>query len=443
MLDDGQQLDMEATPARMQRTRHRKAAMLLLFCGGLPTLATFLGFLGQLWWPFEILSNYRFQYALILVGVVIAAMFTRRVMWMLLLCLPLALNVVMIIPLYIPTPEQEVVLARMAEAAEANPPEPEELDDPNDTGMAQIIRYDDKAKILRNGLMWHVSDEPLTIMNLNMNVAERGSEHVMHLINDGKADIILAQSITESTLKQLSMHGTPYRIHNSLPREDGYGIALLSRVSLPPKIRIIQSQTIDLAPEDQGVPAIAATIQWFDRPIELLMVHLSGPWSPSGAKLYREQMQGIVKWVNEQNHPVIVVGDFNATPWAPNFADMLRKTGLINSQIGFGMQATWPASGGFPLGEIPVDHCLHSEQLVTIERGLGPTNGADHRPLIVKLNWLKPHEMPVSDEIPVVEEPAPVKPEKKNNKPDKVKPKAQATPKDKAKPKVQDKPKAE
>lgn len=407
MFDDGQQLDLEAAPPRLHRTRHRKAALLLIVSGGLPTAATFLSFLGLLWWPFEILSNFRAQYALILVGVMIALLFTKRFLWALLLLLPIAMNLALIVPLYIPTQKQMDVQARQViaklESEELQADEPQR--ERSDASMAQIIRYDEHAKVMRDGLMWHVADEPLMLMNLDMDVAERGSEHVMNLINDGRADIIVAQSVTETTLKQLSMHGTPYRIHNSLPRDDGFGIALLSRVSLPPKIRITDSQTVELSKDKLGPPAIKATVQWFDRRVQLLLVHLSGPWTPNNAKMYREQMSGIVQWVNAQDDPVIVMGNFNATPWSAHFSDMLQKTGLINSQIGFGIQPTWPASGGFPLGEIPVDHCLHSEQLVAVERGSGPTNGADHRPMIVQLSWLTPQEKP-SKENQALEEQA-------------------------------------
>ncbi|MFG0248900.1 MAG: endonuclease/exonuclease/phosphatase family protein [Phycisphaeraceae bacterium JB051] len=402
MRDDAQQLDLEAAPPRLYRSRHRKAAMLLLISGGVPALATFLGFLGLLWWPFDILANYRPQYALILVGVMLALFVTKRFLWGLLLLLPIALNVVLIVPLYIPTDQQIKVQERMLIQEQAKLAKAlangEDATPVRNTNTAQIIRYDEEAKVMRDGLMWHVSDEPLMIMNLDMNVAERGSEHVMNLINDGQADIILAQSITESTLKQLSMHGTPYRIHNSMPQDDDYGIAMLSRVSLPPKIRITASDTISLTNDKLSTPAITATVLWYDRQFQLLMVHLPGPWSPNGAKQYKKHIDGIVTWVNAQDDPVVVMGNFNATPWSAHFSDLLQKTGLNNSQIGFGIQPTWPASGGFPIGEIPVDHCLHSEQLVTVERGMAQTNGADHRPLIVKLNWLIPQEKPTKQE---------------------------------------------
>ena len=59
--------------------------------------------------------------------------------------------------------------------------------------------------------------------------------------------------------------------------------------------------------------------------------------------------------------------------------------GLINSQRGFGVQATWPVAGGFA-PRIPLDHCLHSPDLATVDRRMGPAVGSDHLPLVVVLD---------------------------------------------------------
>ena len=390
MIDDGQQLDLEAAPLGTTRSKKRTATWLLLISGGLPMVATLLGFLGLIGWPFELLANYRFQYALILTGVIIAAWMSKRWIWTALLCLPLALNLTLIVPLYLPTDLQIQAQATLSKTLAQKNQTPVD----NQTLANRITKYDTSQIFTLNGHQWRLTDEPLLIMNLNMNVAERGSEHVMRLINDGDADLILAQSVTQATLKKLSMYGMPYRIHSALPRDDGTGIALLAHVSLPPKIRITHTATLNLANNTLAPPAIEATLQWLNHPIRLLLVHLTNPWSSHGAKTHNQQIKSIVQWVNKQDYPVIVMGNFSMTPWAAHFSDLLRKTGLINSQVGFGIQPTWPANGGFPLGEIPVDHCLHSESLITIERGLGPTNGADHRPLILKLTWRDPHPFP-------------------------------------------------
>jgi endonuclease/exonuclease/phosphatase (EEP) superfamily protein YafD len=40
---------------------------------------------------------------------------------------------------------------------------------------------------------------------------------------------------------------------------------------------------------------------------------------------------------------------------------------------------------GNPLVRVQIDHLLHSPDLVTLDRRLGPRLGSDHAPLIVRL----------------------------------------------------------
>ena len=67
---------------------------------------------------------------------------------------------------------------------------------------------------------------------------------------------------------------------------------------------------------------------------------------------------------------------------------MQRAGGLVNSQTGYGPSPTWPSGLG-SVGMIPIDHLLHSEVFVTVDRTIGEANGSDHRPLIVELGLRK------------------------------------------------------
>jgi endonuclease/exonuclease/phosphatase (EEP) superfamily protein YafD len=60
--------------------------------------------------------------------------------------------------------------------------------------------------------------------------------------------------------------------------------------------------------------------------------------------------------------------------------------GLRNSQIGFGLQPTFPASSIGVL-RVPIDHLLHSQDLRVRDRRLGPALGSDHFSLIVDLEY--------------------------------------------------------
>lgn len=77
----------------------------------------------------------------------------------------------------------------------------------------------------------------------------------------------------------------------------------------------------------------------------------------------------------------MVLGDLNVTPWSHVFRDLLKRTGLIDSAQGWGIQPTWPS--GAVLLRIPIDHCLHSPDVAIVNREIGENVGSDHFPVIV------------------------------------------------------------
>jgi endonuclease/exonuclease/phosphatase (EEP) superfamily protein YafD len=80
---------------------------------------------------------------------------------------------------------------------------------------------------------------------------------------------------------------------------------------------------------------------------------------------------------------VVVTGDFNASTWSRGFSLVTGEASLVNSQRGFGVQASWPA--GYPLLSIPIDHLVHSRELTTVDRYLGESLGSDHLALFVEV----------------------------------------------------------
>jgi endonuclease/exonuclease/phosphatase (EEP) superfamily protein YafD len=87
--------------------------------------------------------------------------------------------------------------------------------------------------------------------------------------------------------------------------------------------------------------------------------------------------------------PVAIVGDLNTTPWSSRFQQLLENGQLVDSLLGRGLQLSfpaWPPVIGLPFG-IPIDHCLHSADLLCTSRELGSALGSNHHPLIVELAW--------------------------------------------------------
>ena len=121
-------------------------------------------------------------------------------------------------------------------------------------------------------------------------------------------------------------------------------------------------------------------------PVKVLSSHPLAPTTAERASLRDAQLAFAAKWAGEQEGAFIVVGDLNASPWSWPFRRLVSEGSLRNSQIGFGLQPSVPASSNVVL-RVPIDHLLHSEMLRVQDRRLGAPLGSDHFPLIVDLGY--------------------------------------------------------
>ena len=108
---------------------------------------------------------------------------------------------------------------------------------------------------------------------------------------------------------------------------------------------------------------------------------MQAPTSPTrhtGAQVGQAETLG--SWVADHPHPVILVGDFNSTPWSHVMTRLRRKAGL---NILSGIRPSWPATLGISL--MPIDHILVSPDIINLGVGRGPYLGSDHLPIIARL----------------------------------------------------------
>ncbi|MFT6864633.1 MAG: endonuclease/exonuclease/phosphatase (EEP) superfamily protein YafD [Akkermansiaceae bacterium] len=127
-----------------------------------------------------------------------------------------------------------------------------------------------------------------------------------------------------------------------------------------------------------------------DEKMELMFlgIHPAAPLSRDATRRRDKSFAAIASFLEEVDEMVIVVGDFNATPWSRPFRCLQKRTGLVNSQRGGGFQATWPSYPGSNLNwllRIPIDHCLHSPEIITLDRSVGVAGKSNHNPIRVNL----------------------------------------------------------
>jgi endonuclease/exonuclease/phosphatase (EEP) superfamily protein YafD len=208
-----------------------------------------------------------------------------------------------------------------------------------------------------------------------------------------KADLLGLLEVTPQNYQQLQAALPDYAPVASNPVSDSsYGTAwFVSKQRLAQDFQVGSFRALQL-PQGSERPALQLTLKAkaTGADLSLLIFQAIRPRSPWALSYKTEEMETMGNWsqaVMQTSSPhVIVVGDFNSTPWDRDFRRALDTKGLLNSQSGFGVQPTWPSILPAFL-RIPIDHCLHSPSFVTRQREVGPNIGSDHLPIFVELQW--------------------------------------------------------
>ncbi len=322
------------------RKRAIKAIKGLLWATGLgATVSTCLGLAGSWHWLFDLFSHFTWYYAWTLAVTAVAAGATRS-WWACLGAVPgLVVNLMLLAPLYAAVPA----------AAHDPPPHP-----------------------------------AIRLLHINVHTTNTQHEAVIRYINQSGADLVFLQEVNERWMAQIAATDGTYRLAAASPREDNFGIAALVAKDLRPGLTVQRVDVVDLTAGRVGLPAIEMDLRWRGQPLSVLSLHTLPPVNRRCAIARDEQLAAVIPWAHAQRGAAVLIGDLNATPWSNGYRTVLRKTRWIDSQRGRGYQPTFPADRAV---KIPIDHCLHSRELVTVERRVGPGLGSDHLPLTVTLAW--------------------------------------------------------
>jgi len=291
--------------------------------GLLVAVATFLGFLGKLHWTLDMFSHFRvqyFQFCLILIGV---SLWVRNYKRGLALGLVAVLNYAFVLPFYFGGPS------------------------PAD---GQTVRA----------------------MLMNLNAANGNTALVLDVLEKFDPDFVLLEEVTPKWADKPEPLATRFPYKVSEPRGDCFGILFFSKVPLS------NSRVVSLGSE---APTIITDVRLPQGTLSLIGTHPPPPVGAANARARNEQLAALAGTIREQQHPVLLIGDLNTSPWSPYFSQLLKESGLRNSMKGFGFQPSWPVEN--PLMRIPIDHMLHSPEITVHQRGIGPEIGSDHLPLIV------------------------------------------------------------
>ncbi|NEQ53349.1 MAG: hypothetical protein F6K11_24980 [Leptolyngbya sp. SIO3F4] len=302
------------------------------------TLATFCGLLGSWWWRFELLDHFRWQYCWLLVIPLLIGYWQRQ-RWSLVWLIPLGLNGALILSLAWPV-----------------------------------------------GLLPATSEDvSLTILHANIDHQNFRPTQAIEYVDSQVADIVFLQEITPTTLPLIVEQLKNYRLVAAEPKTNSHGSAMF--VPLDSSLEIVQKQIIQV-PNYSQRPLLTVDVQFGETVLSLMSVHITRPGNAGASKFQNIEFQSVADWGRRQmdaDKSVVIIGDFNSTSWSQRIRTMVARGNLKNSQQGWIWQMTWPGHLPF-LFQIAIDHCLHSSDLITRQRVVGPYVGSDHLPLTVTLS---------------------------------------------------------
>lgn len=287
-----------------------------------------MGFVGRLWWMFELFSHFAVQYFW---GLAVAASLLAWMKKYKLLVFPVLfalLNLAFIAPLYF--------------GGKVHAP--------------------------------HVKTVRLRVLSLNVHSTNREHRLLCEYVRRATPDVAVFFEVNDDWDEQFEQLRDEFPYHKTSPQKGAFGLAIYSRLPL---------WDVEFAELDDGNRAVVAGISVDSTRFTLVGAHPYPPLSAEIAARRRIQLARLGELVAAQTGPIVLAGDLNVTSWSPLFADLVEKTGLCDSRRGFGVLSSWPTEY-CPLG-ITIDHCLVSPGIEVKRRQVGRDVGSDHLPVIVDL----------------------------------------------------------
>ncbi len=230
-----------------------------------------------------------------------------------------------------------------------------------------------KASAITAGLlligMWHLfpflgrsgtekepSNDFLRVTTLNVLSSNLKFEQVTDYLKKQESDIIFLSEITEIWHRAITKELSSYPHTYTETRSDNFGTLLLSRHPLKKQQR--------LHPTYSGEPIIHAEIDYKGTLITVLGLHPIPPVGAASSRDNYEYLRTANTLACAAKTPLIIMGDFNATPWGANYRLLTQQTNLQSCANGENRLTTWEAfqNTWVPFDGLMLDHILYSPE---------------------------------------------------------------------------------
>lgn len=224
------------------------------------------------------------------------------------------------------------------------------------------------------------STEIIKALTLNLYYGNPNALNIATYLKQEDADLVLLTEIVPQTMQVLKSElGTLYPHIQDSSRRGAFGIALLSKQPLD------IAQTFNLRNSNmrsgQSIYAVVSGLH-------IVGMHPLPPTAERYAQSRDYELAGLQSFVegllqNDADSQLLLLGDFNASPWSHPLESLFRDTPVKHGAIGHGIWPTWRMYGRGPiLLGAPIDHILISENIQTLSYKTQQVEGSDHSAII-------------------------------------------------------------
>jgi len=276
------------------------------------------------YWLIDIFSNFKFQYLIISILLLIISLFLykKKIVPLTIICVGILWNAYFILPYYF---------------------------------SSNTISLENRKEV--------------KISSINLLSSNSEIELVRNYIIDENPDILILMEFTPNWQFQLNTIIENYEYRKLVSRNDNFGIAILSKYKMKSSIEYF---------ELNNKPSIVADLNIESKQLSLVATHPIPPINQHTFENRNEQLCNILKNRSKFSENLIIAGDLNTSSFSNHFSK-LTNGDLKDSRIGFGLLPTWPAN--YRILQTTLDHFLISKSIEVIERSTGKNIGSDHLPI--------------------------------------------------------------
>ncbi|MFV9484931.1 endonuclease/exonuclease/phosphatase family protein [Christiangramia sp. ASW11-125] len=218
-----------------------------------------------------------------------------------------------------------------------------------------------------------VTENHFKVTSINLLSSNSNKQLTSKFIKNESPDILILMELTPEWLAYLEPVIADYKYKEIVPRNDNFGIALLSKYKMTSSVDYFSLN---------DKPSIIANVSILQQQFTIVATH---PVPPIGQQSFlnrNKQLSNIASNIPGYSKNLIIAGDFNTSSFSPHF-DSLLKQNLKDSRIGSGLLPTWPAD--YKLLQTTLDHFVVSKHLQISKRATGPNIGSDHLPITMSI----------------------------------------------------------